>query len=208
MSKITFNHDSYYDDGLDGFSLVSKKNIELFSSCECKETFVEEFRVQEQFAGKTKTILFKNTVAKKDAIQVQKLLNMVERLMRARLSKVSYLKTVTWRLEDDPYSDKTKKVKDVEHRLVIKVPSSIWTKNGPMLHLFCLLVRNAWCVPRGRARFDSILETLCTKSSDEDQFSLCKNTIQNLIKKRGDLGYPDRSYQYTGICEFTTETGE
>jgi hypothetical protein len=72
-----------------------------------------------------------------------------------------------------------------------------------MIHLFCLLVRNANVIPASRKKWDTILEKLQADYTDGSQFKTARYVIQSLIAKRGELSLTDQMHM--GICDYAQQ---
>ncbi len=194
--KIKFADVSNYyygDDGYNGFSLVDKHNKETCEPEPCKESFTEIYwdHVAEAHSRK-KVILFKNNnVTEKWAKQAQNLLNIAEGQLKTPKSKVTYH-------HEEIMEDGEKQ--DDAHRLVIEAFSPLWFKNGPMIHLFCLLVRNADHIATNRKKWETILETLQKKGGDTDQFHTARHAIPSMIRHKGELFLYKQTH--LGICDY------
>jgi hypothetical protein len=195
--------DYYYDQGgYNGFSLVSKDNKETCEPEPCKESFTEIYWDKVDLAhSKKKIILFKDEdLTKKWATQAQNLLNVVENKMITPLSRVTYHHETKkgehnqWNGEDETFE---------VHRLIIEVFSPLWFKNGPMIHLFCLLVRNASLISANRKKWDTIIDTLRASYNDGSQFKTARYVIESLIRKRGELSLTDQMHM--GICDYANQ---
>jgi hypothetical protein len=196
MIKIKFvdTSDSYYDDECNGFSLLSRNNIECFSPDPCKENFTEYYwdHVNKAHAKK-KVILFKHPdITKKWATRAQNLLNVIEKELKTPLSKVTY-----------HYKTNGPSSYGETHRLIIDVSSPLWFKNGPMIHLFCLLVRNAHEISYNRKKWETILTTLQNVHIDGSQFRTSRRAIGSLIKNKGELILYKQTH--LGICDYANE---
>jgi hypothetical protein len=198
--KISYcnTSDNYYygDDGYSGFSLVDNRHNECFPSENCKESFTEIYwdHVDEAHTKK-KIILFKGEdVTEKWARQAQNVLNVAEGRLKTPKSKVTY--------HHEEIMEGGEKQDDY-HRLIIEVFSPLWFKNGPMIHLFCLLVRNAYRITANRKKWETILETLQKVSSDKNQFTVASEAISSLMKHKGELILYKQTH--LGIVDYANE---
>jgi hypothetical protein len=153
----------------------------------CKEQFCSNFPTPTKYKGTTFQIIVE--YSKKSSVEVnvkavQNILNQVERLMGFKRSKVTNIT-----------------VKDRHAGALLIESSNSWAKHGPLLHLYCLLVRNG-SRHDTRCKWQTTVEKwtagkdLC-RAGDNSQFKLIgMELIESIIAKKGALELPPaQSYQ-------------